>query len=273
MPLKVSMNGLGLSSKHLMRAHRQVGSAMEKMVTGRRINRASDDAANVGVATNLSAQRMGTRAALRNIADGVSIMSTVEEVTNQVAEMIKRMREVAIQGASDTLVDPERKYLQKEMQALQDEMNRLALGTEFNGISLTDGTHIGIELQMGANNSIDDRFRMRLPNLSTSSVFGANIVGVKLASHARESIETLDAGLDRINKFRAGFGLNQNVMAAASAQAERYSENMAGAESRVQDADYAHQSAQFARAQMILQANFAVRSQAGIASQAVAMLL
>jgi flagellin len=159
------------------------------------------------------------------------------------------------------------------MQALQDEMNRLALGTEFNGISLTDGTHIGIELQMGANNSIDDRFRMRLPNLSTSSVFGANIVGVKLASHARESIETLDAGLDRINKFRAGFGLNQNVMAAASAQAERYSENMAGAESRVQDADYAHQSAQFARAQMILQANFAVRSQAGIASQAVAMLL
>jgi len=272
MPLKVSMNGHGLSSKHLMEAHRQVGSHTQKMATGKRINSAADDAANAGVANNLSAQRMGTRAALRNISDGVSIMNTVEEATNTVADKIMRMRELAIQGSSDLLDFPERFHLQEEMQSLHDEMNRISASTEFNGINLADGSTGFITVQMGTNDSQYDRLRLRLPDLSTTSLFSGT-VGVKSVKDSQGSIGVLDRSMDLLNRFRSGFGANQHVMSAATAQVELYGESMSAAESRIEDADYAHQSAQLARAQMILRANMAVRSQAGVVNQSVTALL
>lgn len=272
-PFKVTMPSHGVSSRSLMRAHRQIASHTEKMVTGKRINSAADDAANTGVVSNLSAQKMGTRMALRNIADGMSILSTVEEVGNQVADKIKRMREVAIQGSSELLQNPERVYLQKEMQGLLDEMNRVAKGAEFNGIQLADGSNTGLTIQLGANNSLDDQLRIRLSNFTSSSIFGGNLVGVKTAADSQGSIDTLDTGLNRMNKVRSGFGAKQNVLSAATAQSERYAQSMGAAESRAGDADYAHQAAQLARAQMVLQASAAVRSQANIADQAVLTLI
>jgi flagellin len=243
------------------------------MVSGKRINRAGDDAANAGVVSNLRAQKMGTRMALRNIADGMSILSTVEEVSDQVADKIKRMREVAVQGSSEVLQNPERAYLQKEMQGLLSEMDRVAKGAEFNGIKLADGSNTVLNLQLGANNSRDDRLRLKLGNFTSTGIFGSNLVGVKTVSDSQASIGHLDTGLDRIGKFRTSFGANQNVLSAATAQSERYVQNMGAAQSRVEDADYAHQAAQLARAQMILQSSTAVRSQANTADQAVLKLI
>jgi flagellin len=256
-----------------MNAQRQVASHTQNMVTGKRINSASDDAANAGVVVNLSAQKSSTRMALRNIADGMSIMSTVEEATSQVAEKVKRMRELAIQGSSEILQNPERKYLQKEMQALQDEMNDVAAKTNFNGISLTDGSKSTITLQMGANNSADDRLKMRLHELTVSAVFGGGLVGVKSVADSQNSINNIDKGMDKLGSFRSGFGANQNVLSAATGQSERYAQNMGAAESRVEDADYAHQAAQLARAQMILQSSVAVRAQTKIEDQAVLAMI
>ena len=273
MPFKVTLPSQGLSSRSLLGAHRQVSSHTEKMITGKRINTASDDAANAGVVVNLSAQKSSTRMALRNIADGMSIMSTVEDATSQIAEKVKRMRELAIQGSSEILEFPERAYLQSEMQSLQDEMNDVAAKTNFNGISLTDGSNATITLQMGANNSTDDRIRMRLHELTVSAVFGGALVGVKSVSDSQSSINTIDKGMDKLGSFRSGFGANQNVLSAATGQSERYVQNMGAAESRVEDADYAHQAAQLARAQMILQASVSVRAQAKLEDQAVLSLI
>ena len=273
MPLKVSIPGNGVSSRHLLNAHRRLGSHTQKMVTGKRVNTAADDAASIGVAANLTAQQTGTRTALRNIADGMSIVRTVEEATNVVADKIKRMRELAIQGSSDILENPERKYLQGEMQSLQDEMNRIAESTEFNGILLTNADLSTIEVQVGANNSQHDRMELSLPDLTTTKLFGSKIVGVKTVEHAKASIETLDLSLNRLGTFRARFGAHQNSMGAAIAQGELYAENMGMAASRVEDADYAHQSAQLARAQMVLQSSMAVRSQASVSSQAIMSLI
>ncbi len=263
----------GVSSRSLMKAHRQVGSQTTKMVTGKRINTASDDAANAGVASNLSAQKMGTRMALRNIADGMSLLSTTEEAVNQVSEKIMRMRELAIQGSSEILEDPERRYLQKEFQSLKDSMDDLAAKTEFNGIALADGSNVNLAVQIGANNSADDRLGVVLQSLTTASVFGGNLIGVKRVSDSQASIAFLDEGLDYLNQYRSKLGSNQNVLSTASRSAEFYAQHMETAASRVEDADYAHQAAQLARAQMILQASTAVRAQAKIADQAVLGLI
>lgn len=273
MPFKVSLPSHGISSRSLTGAHRQVASHTEKMVTGKRINSASDDAANSGVVVNLSAQKSSTRMALRNIADGMSIMRTVDEATGQVADKVKRMRELAIQGSSELLQFPERAYLQKEMQSLQDEMNDVAASTNFNGLSLADGSQSTITLQMGGNNSVDDRLRMRLHELTVSAVFGGSLVGVKTVADSQNSINNIDKGMDKLGSFRSGFGATQNVLSAATGQSERYAQNMGAAESRVQDADYAHQAAQLARAQMILQSSMSVRAQAKIEDQAVLSMI
>ena len=274
MPLKVSIPGSSVTSKHLLKAHRDLSQSTEKIATGKRINQAADDAASSGVASNLSAQRTGTRAAMRNIADGVSLLSTMESTAGEIGQKLKRMRELAVQGSSETLVMPERKYLQAEMQSLLDEVDRIAGGSDFNGIKYADGSNSSIEIQMGANNSAYDRMSLSFSDMTVSGIFGAtNQPGVKTVAHANSAIDTIDAAINTVGGIRSAFGADQNVLVAANAQTELYSENMAAAESRVLDTEYARESAEIARAQMVLQANMAVRSHAGVIAQAVTQLI
>ena len=273
MPLKVNIPGAVVSSKHLLKAHRDLSAHNEKLVTGRRINSASDDAANLGVVSNLDTQRQGTRVAMRNINDGVSLVNTMESTATQISDKVMRMRELAVQGAGDTLGTQERRYLQEEMAAVQAEVNRLANGSEFNGLNYANGSSTSIELQMGANNSTSDRMTIDFSDMRSSTLFGGLVVGVKTATNSQDSLGILDRALDRLGSIRSGFGADINVMSAAEAQSELYSENINVATSRVLDTDYAHQTAEMARAQMVIQANVAVRAQAGISAQAVASLI
>lgn len=273
MPLKVSIPGASVTSKHLLKAHRELSGHNEKLTSGRRINSASDDAANSGVASNLRAQRQGTRMAMRNIADGVSLVTTMESTANQISDKMMRMRELAVQGSGDVLGAQERRFLQEEIAAVQQEVDRIANGSDFNGLSYADGSNTSIELQLGANNSTSDRMTIDFSDMTTSTLFGGLVVGVKTTTHSQDSLRVLDRALDRLGSIRSGFGADLHVMSAAEAQSELYAENITVAESRVLDTDYAHQTAEMARAQMVIQANVAVRAQAGISAQAIASLI
>ena len=273
MPLKVSIPGTAVTSKHLLKAHRDLSGHNEKIVTGRRINSASDDAANSGVASNLNAQQRGTRVAMRNIADGVSLVTTMESTANQISDKVMRMRELAVQGSGNVLGDQERRFLQAEMASVQEEVDRLAEASNFNGLSYANGVNSSIELQLGSNNSSSDRMTIDFSDMTTSNLFGGKTVGVKTTTNSQDSLKVLDRALDRLGSIRSGFGSDLNVMSAAESQAELYAENITVAESRVLDTDYARETAEMARAQMVIQANVAVRSHAGVSAQAIASLI
>ncbi len=273
MPLKVSIPGTAVTSKHLLKAHRDLSGHNEKIVTGRRINSASDDAANSGVASNLNAQQRSTRVAMRNIADGVSLVTTMESTANQISDKVMRMRELAVQGSGNVLGAQERRFLQAEMASVQEEVDRLAQASNFNGLSYANGVNSSIELQLGSNNSSSDRMTIDFSDMTTSNLFGGKTVGVKTTSNSQDSLKVLDRALDRLGSIRSGFGSDLNVMSAAESQAELYAENITVAESRVLDTDYARETAEMARAQMVIQANVAVRSHAGVSAQAIASLI
>ena len=273
MPLKVSIPGAGTTSKHLLKAHRELSGRTAKVATGKRINSAADDAANSGVATNLNAQQRSTRVAMRNISDGMSLVTTMESTANHVSDKMMRMRELAVQGSGNVLGAQERRFLQEEMASLQNEVDRLANGAEFNGVNYADGSTLSLDLQMGANNSSSDRMTIDMFNMTTNSLFGGKTVGVKTDSDSQLALQSIDRAIEALGSIRSNFGADQNVMAAAEAQAGLYSENITVAESRVLDADYAHETAEIARAQMVIQANIAVRAQAGVSAQAIASLI
>jgi flagellin len=133
----------------LGRTQKNLSRTLGRISSGMRITQAADDAAGLGVATALETSVISTRQAMRNANDGISIIQTAESATNEVTDILQRMRELAIQSASDTLADEERSYIQDEFLQLRQEVERIAAVTEFNGVSLTDGSSSSIDVQVG----------------------------------------------------------------------------------------------------------------------------
>ena len=136
-----------MASGRLGRTNKGLSESLAKISSGMRINKAADDAAGLGVATNLETQVLSTRQAMRNTNDGISIIQTAESATNEVVDILQRMRELAIQSASETLDDDERAYIQDEFEELQDEIQRIASSTQFNGVSLTNASNTTLDVQ------------------------------------------------------------------------------------------------------------------------------
>jgi flagellin len=259
---------------HLNRTNGNLESTFSRISSGLRINKAGDDAAGLAVAENLSAEQQSLRQAARNTNDGISVIQTAEGATNEVADILKRMRELAIQSSSETLANSERAYIQDEYDQLSQEVDRISAVTNFNGVNLADGSKSTLDVQVGIFNTTSDRIAVQLGDLRATSlaVDKANI-SLDNAASAQAALTSLDTAIDSINKMRSDFGSVQNRLESSLNNLHVYTENLAGAESRIRDADFAFETAQMTKYQTMQQAGIAILGQANQLSQGALRLI
>lgn len=265
MALTVNTNTTAIRSMNsLNQTNRMFQSSLGKISSGSRINRAADDAAGLAVAENLKATNRSVEAAKRNTQDGISVIQTAEGSTSEVADMLKRMRELAVQSSSETLHDDERTYIADEYQQLSDEIDRVATVTEFNGTALTDGVLTSLNVQVGVNGTGDDQIAISLGDLN-STVLGVDAGGgvdVSSSAGAAAGIAAIDAAIDTVSQYRSNYGAVQNRLESAQRNLETYSENLSVAESGIRDADFAKEAAEMAKFNVMQQAGVAALGQA-----------
>lgn len=275
MALVINHNLSSLTAqRNLSNTGRSLGKAFERVSSGLRVNSAADDAAGLGVAENLEAASRSARVAMRNTNDGISVVQTAEGATSEVGNILKRMRELAVQSSSETLESTERGYIQDEYSALASEVDRIAQVTEFNGLKLTNNSNTTLAIQVGVNNTTNDRISISMGDLQ-SSTLGVDTSSMSLnsAASAQSAISTLDTALDSVNGYRSSYGAVQNRLTDSLVNLEVYSENLVAAESRIRDADFAHETAEMAKLQIMQQAGLSVLSQTGAAQQGVLSLI
>jgi len=264
MALTISMSNFGGAARYMNRNSRALAQSFARISSGKRINSAADDAAGMGVASNLDAKARSVKQGIRNANDGISIIQTAEGAYQETQNIFQRMRELAVQSSSDTLASTERAYVQDEYASLSSEIERIANVTEFNGINLTDGSTGGtLSVQVGPDSDSNNRIDITLGNLNTSfTLLARNPAStVSTAADARTTITIIDSAIDELNGYRSDMGSSQNRMDYAINAAEIYAENLTSAQSRIEDLDYAHESAQMAKQQIIQQAGIAVMMQ------------
>ncbi len=275
MALTVNTNTASMNAlTNLNRTSRSLGDTFTRISSGLRITKAADDAAGMAVAENLSSAYRSGRVAIRNINDGVSVLQTAEGATNEVVNIVKRMRELAMQSASETLDDDERAYIQDEYTQLVTEVDRIAQSTEFNGTALGDGVLTTLAVQVGINNTANDRIQINVGDLRSTQIgVDASLVDLSTAALAQSSLGALDDAMDVVSGYRSDYGAVQNRLESALRNMETYTENLAAAESQIRDADFAYETAQMAKDQILQQAGVSVLAQANLINQGAVSLL
>ncbi|MBD3390532.1 MAG: flagellin [Chitinivibrionales bacterium] len=265
----------------LFKANRGLSTSLERLSTGLRINRASDDAAGLAISENLRTQVRGAAQAKRNAMDATAALNIAEGAANEVSEILQRMRELAIQSSNDTLTDTERGYTDQEFSALIEEIDRIADVTNYNGMALiSDSTasgrfgqgSVGSAVWIDANDTAGtDSITVTIDTLSTATGGGIGVTGLSLAaqSSAASAIGTLDTAIDSVNSMRADIGAVVNRLEHAVNNLIVSETNQAAAESQIRDADFAHETSQFVRNQILTQSAMAMLSQANMVPQSV----
>jgi len=272
MALVVNTNLQALTALHkLNRTNGALGGVFERISSGMRINRAADDAAGFGMGEKFDAEYRGLKQALRNANDGVSMIQTTEGATNEVANLVKRIRELAVQASSDTLGSDERGYANTEFSQLSAEIDRIANATTFNGVTLTSQSG-SMYVQVGTKNTDNDRIGFSSLDILSSSL-GIDTIDLSTTVGAQSALDALDTALISINDYRANLGSSQNRIEAAIRNLENYTENIAATKSRIMDADFAYETAQMAKYQILQQSGVAVLGQANAINQAALRLL
>lgn len=246
-----------------------------KLSTGERITRSSDDAAGLAISEKLKGHIRGLRQAKRNSDDGISLIQTAEGGLNEVSSLVIRLRELAVQAASDTVGDTERGFSDIEFQNLKDEIQRIAKGSEFNGRKLLDGSGGLVEIQVGIHNdAINDRIKYDSSETDASlQSLGINYETIENKEGAQLSLSKLDDALLRINGVRANLGALQNRLQSTSNNLMVTEENYSAANSRIRDVDVAAETAELAKNNILTQAGVSVLSQANQNSNAALKLL
>lgn len=263
-----------MAAGNLGRTNRSLGNSLSRISSGMRINKAADDAAGLGVATNLESQVISTRQAMRNTNDGISIIQTAESATTEVVDILQRMRELAVQSSSETLDDDERAYIQDEFEELTAEVDRISNGTEFNGVELTNNSQTALDVQVGIQNGATSRISISLIDLRATSL-GVDTTAMNLstAALAQSALAALDTALDSVNAGRSTLGAVQNRLDSSLNNNQVFSEALAAAESQIRDADFATETSEMTKHQIMQQAGVAALAQAKNINQSVISLL
>jgi len=275
MALTVNTNVASLNAiNNLNSTQRSLTGSYERISSGLRISKAADDAAGLGVAESLSALSSSGRVAMRNTNDGISVIQTAEGAMDSVGDILSRMRELAVQSSSETLEDTERAYIQDEFEQLTAEIDRIASSTTFNGTALTDGSNTALDVQVGVMNTSNDRIAITLADLSGTTL-GVDTVSVDMSTAAggQSAIDVLDTAISSVNGYRSDLGAAQNRLDSALSNMETYVENLESAESQIRDADFAYETAELAKNQILQQAGVSVLAQAKNMNEGVLNLL
>ena len=311
MALSVNTNIISMNSQRsLSGTQNSLATAMQRLSSGLRVNSAKDDAAGLAIAERMNAQIRGMNVAIRNANDGISLAQTAEGALGKIGDMLQRMRELAVQSRNATNSDDDRANLQKEFGELQAEIQRTIESSKFNGKSLFDSSDSTFEatmaFQVGANTNDYDKIEVTAQNLKgtattasaaaastdaaeilatafTTNATGTGATGIAIGGWSNtattagdeidNAIDVIDKALDVVNEQRAKYGAVQNRFDAVIATLQVSVENAAASKSRIMDADFAAETANLSRAQILQQAGTAMVSQANQLPQQVLALL
>ncbi len=255
---------------------RAMAKTMEQLSTGKRINGAADDAAGMAIANKMTAQIRGLNQAVRNANDGVSMIQVAEGATNEVTNMLQRMRELSVQGSNNTNNDNDLKAIKAEYRELSKEIVRISNNTEWNTKKVANSAAVSTVYQVGANSgqTITVVFKdiMALSGL-TAVVSAAETGSAGSVTLSAASITNLSTALDAIDAYRGNLGATINRLTYAADNLTNVSTNTSASRSRIQDTDYAKATTELARTQIIQQAATAMLAQANQAPQQVLSLL
>ncbi|MDH5230118.1 MAG: flagellin [Gammaproteobacteria bacterium] len=275
MPQVINTNALSLSAqRNLNKSQGSMQTALQRLSSGLRVNSAKDDAAGLAISERFTAQIRGLNQATRNASDGISLAQTAEGALGEVASNLQRIRELAVQSANATNSSSDRASLQSEVTQLQNEMSRVLAGTEFNGVNVL-GASATLNFQIGANSlSTTNQIAVTTTNVAADAgVAPALSASVSTAAGALTTIDTIDTALDAISTTRGTYGALQNRFESVVRNNQNVAENLAASRSRIQDADFAQETANLTRAQILQQAGVAMVSQANSIPQNVLSLL
>lgn len=265
MGLRINTNIQSLLAQRSLRINKDCQDrSMERLSSGSRINRAADDAAGLAISEKLKADIRCIKQATRNANDGISLMQVAEGGMTEVANILSRLRELSIQGASDTMGDRERLIVNKEVKELKDEVNRIASSIEYNGTKLLNGDTPYIEIQIGIrNNPMEDRFVIPsgrfLTSLEALAIEGIN---TETREDSRATIDKVDHAINRLSINRANLGAMQNRLYSTISNLGIYNENLAAANSRIRDTDMADETSELTKSNILSQSTVSILSQA-----------
>jgi len=272
MGLRVNTNIASLTAqRNLHTVSSRLQGNYARLSSGLRIATASDDAAGLAISERMRAQIRSYSVTARNAQDGISLAQTTEGALNEVSNILTRMRELAIQAANGTLAQEDRDTIDVEVQALIEEIDRIAGTTEFNGVSLLNGAST-IDIQVGIDSGANEVIGIDTVDVQTSALFTAAI-DVTSVGGANSALAVLDGGIDIINTTRGDLGAAENRMQSALASILNARENLSAAESRIRDVDVAAETADLTRNSIMQQASVSVLQQANAQPQIALSLL
>ncbi|MGE3608381.1 MAG: flagellin [Bacteriovoracaceae bacterium] len=276
MGLRVNTNISAMQAhQKLNQVSKDTEDSMAKLSSGERINKAADDASGLAISEKMKAEIRSSRQASRNATDGLSLVQTAEGGLSETSNLLTRMRELAIQSASDTVSDSDRGKASIEYEALKNELERLSQVTEFNGIKLLNGSSgKKLDFQVGLGRNGAEVLSYDSTQLDTRvQALGVSSTGIQTKFNARAGLEAIDSAISKISSHRSVLGSLQNRLTVSSNNLAVYSENLSASNSRIRDVDYAEESANLARNQIIGNASTAIMAQANTTGQNASKLL
>ena len=274
MPQVINTNVSSLNSqRNLDTSQTALFTALQRLSSGLRVNSSKDDAAGLAVAEKMNSQARGMSVAIRNANDGISLAQTAEAGMNVITGHLQRMRDLAVQAASGQYDSGNRAALDTEFQQLASEISRVVSATNFNGQQLLNGDFSdGVNFQVGATTTSESQIAIAISAVAVSAgaITGSGSVG---ENNALSAISAVDAAIGQINNNRASLGAIQNRFEGVLTQLSAARENAVAARSRIMDADYAEETANLSRAQILQQAGVAMVAQANALPQNVLSLL
>ena len=289
------------AQRSLAESGRELATAMERLSSGKKINSAADDAAGFAIAERMTAQVRGLNMATKNANDGLAMLATIENATNDVTDMLQRIRELAVQAANDTNSSTDRGYLQKEVDSLMNEINRVASQTVYNDLNVLDGTRSGtiqvgtdagqtvsfsiaaidtdtlglttLSFAAGTPATVSDISTVAADNDGILSVNVAQKISVLTASDAANSLTAITTAIEQVASNRAGYGALANRLEYTVSNLMNVAEFTTSARSQIEDADFAAESARLAKAQVLQQTGTAMLAQANASSQLAIQLI
>jgi flagellin len=263
------------AQRNLTKSQNDLSTSLQRLSSGLRINSAKDDASGLFVSQQITRDIRGGNQAARNAGDGISLGQTAEGALGEIANNLQRIRELSVQAANATVGD--RTGIQAEVDQLTQEISRIVQTTEFNGTSLLTGSAT-LTFQVGASGAANNQVSLSVSTLTgiagySSSLTATGVVNVSSQSGASAALSGLSTAIDTVNKKRATFGALQNRFEAVISNVQTYAENLTAARSRIQDADFAAETATLTRAQILQQAGVSILAQANTLPQTALSLL
>ena len=252
---------------------------MEKLSSGQRINRASDDAAGLAVSEKMRAQIRGLNQASENAENGISFIQTAECYLQETTDILQRIRELAVQSSNGIYSDEDRMQIQVEVSSLIDEVDRIASSAQFNGINMLTGRFAENEISFHIGANMDQEVKVKINDMSASALGligtqdGDEKISISDPELANRIIGTIDEAIKSVNKQRADLGAYQNRFEMAKKGIDIAAENLTASESRIRDTDMAKESVEFMKNQILSQSVMSMLAQANSNAQNVLSLL